>query len=136
LNVRRGIGGWNKVLLRTSPSQENSIRIDHSEETKKNMLKKTILTILVVLSLLTYKFEVLIPLGFVLVVFYLYKVHKMLLTNKQIIDENTADVNRVITTLLTNQKVLSSDLKSLRNQNHGNKKNVTKEIQKSINRGE
>lgn len=136
MNVRRGIGGWNKVLVRTSPSQENSIRIDHSEETKKNMLKKTILTILVVLSLLTYKFEVLIPLGFVLVVFYLYKVHKMLLTNKQIIDENTVDVNRVITTLLTNQKVLSSDLKSLRNQNHGNKKNVTKEIQKSINRGE
>lgn len=98
------------------------------------MFKKTILTILVVLSLLTYKFEVLIPLGFVLVVFYLYKVHKMLLANKKIIDENTNDVNKVITTLLTNQKVLSSDLKSLRNQNHGNKKNVTKEIQKSINR--
>ena len=98
------------------------------------MLKKTILTILVVLSLLTYKFEVLIPLGFVLVVFYLYKVHKMLLANKKIIDENTNDVNKVITTLLTNQKVLSSDLKSLRNQNHDNKKNVTKEIQKSINR--
>ena len=54
--------------------------------------------------------------------------------HKKIIDENTNDVNKVITTLLTNQKVLSSDLKSLRNQNHGNKKNVTKEIQKSINR--
>ena len=100
------------------------------------MLNKIILTILVVSSLLTYKFQILIPLGFVLVVFYLYQVHKMLLLNKRIIDENTDDMNKVITTLLTNQKVLSSDLKSLRNQNHGNKKNLTKEIQKNVNRGE
>lgn len=60
----------------------------------------------------------------------------MLLLNKRIIDENTDDMNKVITTLLTNQKVLSSDLKSLRNQNHGNKKTLTKEIQKNVHRGE
>lgn len=100
------------------------------------MLKKIILTILVVLSLLTYKFQALIPLGFILVVFFLYKVNKMLLVNKQIIDENTADMNKVITTLLNNQKVLSSDLKSLRNINHVDKKTINKEIQKNINRGQ
>jgi len=100
------------------------------------MLNKIILTVLVVLSLLTYKFQILIPLGFVLVVFYLYQVHKMLLINKQIIDENNTDINQSITTLLNNQKVLSSDIKLLRNQNHGDKKNINKEIQKNINRGE
>ena len=100
------------------------------------MLKKTILAILVVLSLLTYKFKVLIPLGFVLVVFYLYQVHKMLLINKKIIDENNDDTNRLITTLLNNQKVLSSDLKLLRNINHGDKKSINKEIQKNVNRGQ
>ena len=99
------------------------------------MLNKIVLSVLVVLSLLTYKFQILIPLGFVLVVFYLYQVHKMLLINKQIIDENNSNINQSITTLLNNQKVLSSDLKLLRNQSHGNKKNITKEIQKN-NRGE
>jgi hypothetical protein len=101
------------------------------------MFKKTILTILVVLSLLTYKFQSLIPLGFVLVVFYLYQVNKMLLINKKIIDENTADMNKVITTLLNNQKVLLSDIKLLRNEvdkHHGNKKIITKEVKKGIDR--
>lgn len=99
------------------------------------MFKKIILTLFVVLSLLTYKFQVLIPLGFILVVFYLHQVHKMLLVNKKIIDDNTADINKVITTLLTNQKVLSSDLKLLRNQvdkNHGDKKTIGKEVKKGL----
>lgn len=101
------------------------------------MFKKVILTLLVVLSLLTYKFEATIPLGFLLVVFFLYQVHKMLLINKNIIDENNDNMNKVITTLLNNQKVLSSDLKLLRNEidkHHGNKKIITKEVKKGLDR--
>lgn len=78
------------------------------------MLIKTLLTILVVVSLLTYKFKIMIPLGFSLVVFYLYKVHKMLLKNKEIIDENNDLINKNITSLLQNQKVLSLDIKNLK----------------------
>lgn len=107
--------------------------------TKKNMLKKSIITLLIILSLLTYKFQSLIPLGFILVVFYLARVDKMLLINKNIIDENTVHTNKVITTLLNNQKVLLSDLKLLRNEitkNHknGNKKIISKEVKKRIDR--
>lgn len=69
---------------------------------------------MIVVSLSTYKFPIMIPLGFSLVVFYLYKVHKMLLTNKEIIDDNNEKINQSITTLLTNQKTLSSDIKNLR----------------------
>lgn len=103
------------------------------------MLKKIILILFVVLSLLTYKFQSLIPLGFILVVFCLAQVDKMLLINKNIIDENTVNTNKVITTLLNNQKVLLSDLKLLRNEinkNHknGNKKIITKEVKKGIDR--
>ncbi len=61
----------------------------------------------------------------------------MLLINKKIIDENTADMNKVITTLLNNQKVLLSDIKLLRNEvdkHHGNKKIITKEVKKGIDR--
>jgi len=105
------------------------------EETKTNMYKKIILTLLIVLSLLTYKFQALIPLGFILVVFFLYQVHKMLLINKKIIDDNTADLNKLITTLLNNQKVLLSDIKLLKNEinkGHGDKKTINKEIKKGI----
>ena len=78
------------------------------------MLIKTLLVAMLVVSLLTYKFPIMIPLGFSLVVFYLYKVHKMLITNKEIIDENNERINQSITTLLTNQKTLSSDIKNIR----------------------
>ena len=101
------------------------------------MYKKIILTLCVVLSLLTYKFDALIPLGFVLVVFYLYQVHKMLLINKKIIDDNTSELNNVITTLLNNQKVLKSDLRLIKHEvdkHHDNKKIITKEVKKGINR--
>lgn len=101
------------------------------------MNKKIILTLAVVLSLLTYKFKVLIPLGFILVVFYLYRVHKMLLLNKQIIDDNIDQLNTVIKTLLSNQKVLSSDIKSLKalvEKQHVSKKTITQEVKKNIRR--
>jgi hypothetical protein len=101
------------------------------------MTQKIILATLVVLSLLTYKFQIAIPLGFVLVVFYLYQVHKMLLLNKQIIDDNTDDLNKTIITLLNNQKVLMSDIKLLRNlvdKNHGDKKAISKEVKKGLDR--
>ena len=78
------------------------------------MLIKTLLVAMIVVSLLTYKFPIMIPLGFSLVVFYLYHVHKMLITNKEIIDENNDQINRSITSLLNNQKVLSSDIKNIR----------------------
>lgn len=78
------------------------------------MLIKALLIVMIVVSLLTYKFPIMIPLGFSLVVFYLYKVHKMLITNKEIIDENNERINQSITTLLTNQKTLSSDIKNIR----------------------
>lgn len=61
----------------------------------------------------------------------------MLLINKNIIDENNDNMNKVITTLLNNQKVLSSDLKLLRNEidkHHGNKKIITKEVKKGLDR--
>lgn len=38
----------------------------------------------------------------------------MLITNKEIIDENNDQINRSITSLLNNQKVLSSDIKNIR----------------------
>lgn len=78
------------------------------------MLIKALLIVMIVVSLLTYKFPIMIPLGFSLVVFYLYKVHKMLITNKEIIDENNERINQSITTLLTNQKTLISDIKNIR----------------------
>ena len=61
----------------------------------------------------------------------------MLLLNKKIIDENNADINQSITTLLNNQKVLVSDIKLLKglvDKNHGDKKIITKEVQKGIRR--
>jgi hypothetical protein len=101
------------------------------------MIHKILLATMAVLSLLTYKFPITIPLGFFLVVFYLYLVHKALLNNKQIVDENTTELNRTITTLLTNQKVLSSDIKSLKivvDKNHGDKKIISQEVKKGLRR--
>jgi len=57
---------------------------------------------------------VLVPLGFILVAFSLFHVHRILLLNKDIIDKNTDDVNRAITTLLSNQKTIQSDIKKLK----------------------
>ena len=67
-----------------------------------------------VVSLLSYKFTIMIPLGFALVVFYLYQVHRILVINKEIIEENNDAINKNITSLLNNQKVLSSDIKNLK----------------------
>ena len=78
------------------------------------MFKKAILFVSIVLALFTYKFPVLVPLGFILVAFSLYQVHRILLLNKDVIDKNTDDVNGVITTLLSNQRTIQSDLKKFR----------------------
>jgi len=87
------------------------------------MIKTIILTTLIVLSALTYRYQVLVPLGFVLAVLYLYQVHRILLINKEIIDNNVQDTKRSITSLLNNQKVLLSDVKTLKNdiERHGKK---------------
>lgn len=90
---------------------------------KNKMYKITIQIAIVVFALLTYKFPVLMPLGFILVAFFLYKTHKILLVNKEVIDKNTEDVNRSITSLLNNQKRLVSDIKTLKSiiDKHGKK---------------
>jgi hypothetical protein len=81
---------------------------------KKKMFKIVIQIAIAMFALLTYKFPVLMPLGFILVAFFLYKMHKILLLNKDIIDKNTNDVNNSITSLLNNQKLLVSDIKKLK----------------------
>jgi len=90
---------------------------------KKKMYKITIQIAIGVFALLTYKFPVLVPLGFILVAFFLYKMHKILLVNKDVIDKNTEDVNNSITSLLNNQKRLVSDIKTLKSiiDKHGKK---------------
>lgn len=91
------------------------------------MLKKTVLITIIVLSLLTYKFPIIVPLDFCLAVFSFYQVHKILMINKQIIDDNVENTNKYITSLLENQKTLSSDIKALKNivEQHGKKiKNI------------
>lgn len=95
------------------------------------MFKITIQIAIVIFALLTYKFPVLVPLGFILVALVLYKTHKILLVNKDVIDKNTEDVNRSITSLLNNQKALVSDIKTLKSiiDKHGKKNN--NKIQKS-----
>jgi len=90
---------------------------------KKKMYKITIQIAIGVFALLTYKFPVLVPLGFILVAFFLYKMHKILLVNKDVIDKNTEDVNNSITSLLNNQKRLVSDIKTFKSiiDKHGKK---------------
>lgn len=78
------------------------------------MLKKAILGTFIVLSLFTYKYQGLVPLSLILVALSFYQVHKILLLNKEIMDKNTEDANRVITSLLNNQQTLQSDLKALK----------------------
>lgn len=66
------------------------------------------------MALLTYKFPILVPLSLILVAFSFYHTHRILLMNKDIIDRNTDDVNRSITSLLNNQKTIQSDLRKLK----------------------
>jgi hypothetical protein len=62
------------------------------------------------------------------VVFYLFQVHKVLLYNKEIIDKINSNLNESITSLRTNQAVLSSDIKSLKHLIHQNDKKVKKKF--------
>ena len=91
------------------------------------MFKKAILWTYIVLALFTYKFPILVPLSLILVAFSFYHMHRILLMNKDIIDQNTDDVNRSITSLLNNQKTIQSDLRKLKSYTEKNgKKNDSK----------
>lgn len=79
------------------------------------------------MALFTYKFPILVPLSLILVAFSFYHMHRILLMNKDIIDQNTDDVNRSITSLLNNQKTIQSDLRKLKSYTEKNgKKNDSK----------
>jgi len=86
------------------------------------MFKKAILWSYIVLALFTYKFPILVPLSLILVAFSFYHMHRILLMNKDIIDQNTDDVNRSITSLLNNQKTIQSDLRKLKSYTEKNGK--------------
>jgi hypothetical protein len=86
------------------------------------MFKKAILWSYIVLALFTYKFPILVPLSLILVAFSFYHMHRILLMNKDIIDRNTDDVNRSITSLLNNQKTIQSDLRKLKSYTEKNGK--------------
>ena len=104
---------------RVSQKRQLNLRLNPT----KKMFKIVIQIAIGVFALLTYKFPVIMPLGFILVAFFLYKMHKILLVNKEIIDKNTEDVNNSITSLLNNQKQLVSDIKKLKSiiDKHGKK---------------
>lgn len=74
------------------------------------------------MALFTYKFPILVPLSLILVAFSFYHMHRILLMNKDIIDRNTDDVNRSITSLLNNQKTIQSDLRKLKSYTEKNGK--------------